>query len=134
MITLDDAVDRVIAYLGAMENRDIATAQGLVAETDLELVFPGGRRFSSLDEIRRNSAGRYGFVGKTITGTDAWQKGRTTRVMVWGMLHGEWRDGQPFEGIRFIDLFDLVEGKIQRQEVWNDTAERLIALGNERQI
>lgn len=133
MNTLDDAVDLVVAYLKAMENRDLATAQGFVAQTGLELVFPGDRRFSGLDEIRSNSAGRYGFVGKTITETDAWQNGETTRVMVQGTLHGEWRDGAPFEGIRFVDLFDLTAGKIRRQQVWNDTAERLIALGKEWQ-
>jgi hypothetical protein len=34
-----------------------------------------------------------------------------------------WADGSSFEGIRFIDRFELVTGKIQRQDVWNDLGE-----------
>jgi hypothetical protein len=40
-----------------------------------------------------------------------------------GTLHGVWLDGTPFEGIRFIDRFELADGRIQRQDVWNDMAE-----------
>ncbi len=38
-------------------------------------------------------------------------------------LAGEWPDGTPFDGIRFIDRFELADGKLARQEVWNDLAE-----------
>ena len=42
-----------------------------------------------------------------------------------GRLAGVWPDGTPFDGIRFIDRFELADGIrfIGRQEVWNDLAE-----------
>ena len=35
----------------------------------------------------------------------------------------EWLDGSEFKNIRFIDRFEVVKGKLQRQDVWNDLAE-----------
>ena len=32
-------------------------------------------------------------------------------------------DGTPFEGIRFIDRFEVRQGRLSRQDVWNDIAE-----------
>jgi hypothetical protein len=34
-----------------------------------------------------------------------------------------WNDGSAFEGIRFIDRFEVVNNLLTRQEVWNDVAE-----------
>ena len=31
--------------------------------------------------------------------------------------------GACFEGIRFIDRFEVIDGKITKQDVWNDMAE-----------
>jgi hypothetical protein len=33
-----------------------------------------------------------------------------------------WLDGSAFEGVRFLDRFDVRDGRIQRQDVWNDLA------------
>ena len=43
-----------------------------------------------------------------------------------GTLYGEWPDGTPFEGNRYIDRFEVRDGKIVKMEVWNDSAERLL--------
>jgi len=32
-------------------------------------------------------------------------------------------DGRPFEGIRFIDRFEIQDGLIVKQDVWNDMGE-----------
>ena len=40
-----------------------------------------------------------------------------------GTLQGEWPDGISFQGICFIDRFELADGRITRQDVWNDLAE-----------
>ena len=40
-----------------------------------------------------------------------------------GALSGEWPDGAAFEGVRFIDRFEITGGKIVRQDVWNDIGE-----------
>jgi hypothetical protein len=125
-MTPEDAIDATIDYLKAMEARDLDRARGYLAET-VKMVFPGGRRFSSIDEIVANSGGRYARVCKTITGRRAWREGSVTCVLITGTLYGEWKDGEGFDGIRFVDFFELEAGKIRLQEVWNDTGERVLA-------
>lgn len=118
-----DARMRVLAYLAAMERRDLDTARRLVA-TDAEFVFPGGARRRDLTEIVAGSASRYRSIGKHIAHCDECElPDGTTVVYVLGTLHGRWPDGSEFEGIRFVDRFELRDGLIRRQEVWNDSGE-----------
>ena len=52
-------------------------------------------------------------------------------VLTWGTRSGADLDGEPFEGVRYADLFILNEdGQIAEQDVWNDLAAewRLAAL------
>ncbi len=58
-----------------------------------------------------------------MTGS-TWRGGDTgASVYCFGTLGGEWPDGTAFDGIRFIDRFELQGGLITRQDVWNDMAE-----------
>jgi hypothetical protein len=116
----------VLAYLKAMEERRLEEARTHVAE-NVAMVFPGGRQFGSVDEIAANSGSRYIRVQKRITGTESWQEDDCIKVIVTGTLYGVWKDWRAFEDIRFIDKFELMNGRIVRQEVWNDAAETLIA-------
>ncbi len=43
-----------------------------------------------------------------------------------GTLYGEWPDGTPFEGNRYVDRFVVRSGKIVQMDVWNDSAERIL--------
>jgi len=43
-------------------------------------------------------------------------------VYNYGDLRGEWADGTPFSGIRYIDRFVVRDGRIVDQKVWNDLA------------
>ena len=43
-----------------------------------------------------------------------------------GTLYGEWPDGTPFEGNRYVDRYVVQPGKIVQMEVWNDSAEWLL--------
>jgi hypothetical protein len=45
-------------------------------------------------------------------------------VYCFGTLYGEWSDGTPFSGVRFIDRFTIKDGLLTDQRVWNDLAER----------
>lgn len=118
------------AFLMAMENRDLDLARSFVAVDGLEMVFPGGHRFGSLEAMVAGAAGRYRFVGKRFDRRDTWRSGEDECVLIAGVLYGEWLDGSAFDGIRFVDLFDLRGGKIRRQQVWNDMGEyRLKAMG-----
>lgn len=115
------ASERVSTFLQAMEARDIPTARGLLAPS-FTMVFPGGVQFTALEQLVDWARGRYQHVGKHFEGIEeSWQSDRTV-VLVRGTLHGVWPDGQPFEGVRFIDRFEVVAGLLQRQEVWNDLA------------
>jgi hypothetical protein len=76
-----------------------------------------------LEELVSWAQGRYQQVGKTYEKFDESWGDESCVVYCFGSLHGIWLDGTPFEGIRFIDRFEIVDGLIQRQDVWNDLAE-----------
>jgi ketosteroid isomerase-like protein len=114
-------------YLLAMESRDIDAAQACLAP-GATFVFPGGRRPPDLAAIVARSAGRYRRVAKRIERVDLLPAAGFDIVYVLGTLHGEWIDGSPFENVRFLDRFEIREGRIVRQDVWNDTGEARAAL------
>lgn len=120
---LETSIDKVRVYLGALEARDIDVAQDCLAEK-VAVIGPAGRPAGSVQDIIANSSGRYRRIGKHITRFDAMPT-VDGGVIVYciGTLHGEWLDGRTFSGIRFIDRFELREGLITLQEVWNDAAE-----------
>ncbi len=43
-----------------------------------------------------------------------------------GTLYGEWLDGTPFEGNRYVDRYVVQHGLITQMDVWNDSAEWLL--------
>lgn len=115
------ATEVVHRFLQAMEARDLQAARGLLAP-GFTMVFPGGARFSTLEELVAWGRARYRQVGKRFDGFDECWAGETTTVIVRGTLHGVWPDGAAFEGVRFVDRFEVVDGLLARQEVWNDLA------------
>ncbi len=120
---LPDPVAIIRDYLAAMEARDLERAQSHLAPT-FRMVFPGGQEMTRLEELLAWAAPRYQFVRKQIDTCDAMHSaGDETLVFCTGTLFGAWPDGTAFEGIRFIDRFELVAGRIARQDVWNDIAE-----------
>ena len=108
-------------FLSAVERRDAAACTSMMAP-EIEMVFPGGVRHGSIEALFASSATRYRSVGKTITQIEAFDGGDRSIVYVSGTLHGIWLNGQDFDGIRFIDRFEILNGLIVRQEVWNDSA------------
>jgi hypothetical protein len=88
-----------------------------------QMVFPATQPMTQLSELIDWSKGRYKFVKKTYDGFDAMHSSGVAVVYARGTLYGEWMDGTPFDGIRFIDRFEISAGKIMRQDVWNDMAE-----------
>lgn len=107
-------------YLAAMERRDLAAAKALLA-SGFFMVFPGGTRFDSLEQLVQSAKGRYRSAKKTYERFDAFDGG----VYCFGTLYGELLDGTPYSGIRFIDRFTVRDGKLVDQRVWNDMAEVL---------
>lgn len=120
---LSDPTTVVRTFLAAMQDRDLETAQGLLG-LGFTMTFPDSVRMQSLEDLIAWAAPRYRFVTKTYDGFDAVQsQDAHATVYCHGTLSGEWPDGTPFDGIRFIDRFEVTEGLLTRQDVWNDIAE-----------
>lgn len=117
---MSKAEEIVREYLAAMERRDLAAAKACLAP-GFFMVFPGGARFDSLEQLVQSAKGRYRSAKKTYERFDAFDDG----VYCFGTLYGELLDGTPYSGIRFIDRFTVRDGKLVDQRVWNDMAEVL---------
>ncbi|MFJ6567721.1 nuclear transport factor 2 family protein [Streptomyces sp. NPDC091292] len=113
-------VDR---YLQLCEDRDLDEAGKLLAPA-ARLVFPGGAAYGSLPDMVAGQRGRYQWVRKR---RDRYFDGSTPDGLVTvtslGTLYGQDRDGEPFEGIRYADVFVLRDGLIAEQHIYNDLAE-----------
>jgi len=118
----------VEAYLERSMVPDPEGASAYLAP-DFELVFTGGRRFSGPAESAAFNAKRYAWVKKRFLRTDAALDAETGDVHVYntGYLYGEWHDGTAFGTNRYMDKFIVRDGKLIRTDVWNDSAEVLLA-------
>lgn len=116
-----DASALVLAFLDRMQQRDLAAAQELLA-SDFRMAFPGAPAMQHLDQLVQWSRGRYLSVAKDYERFDECWSDDGATVYCFGQLHGTWLDGTAFGGIRFIDRFEVRDGKICRQDVWNDMA------------
>ncbi len=115
---LPNPAETVRRFLAAMEARDLDTASGMLG-ADFTMTFPATPPMTALTELIDWAAPRYRFVTKTYEGFGAMQsEGEAAIVYCRGTLSGEWPDG-----IRFIDRFEVIQGLLIRQEVWNDIAE-----------
>jgi hypothetical protein len=96
----------------------------------LQIRFTGGRAMSDPTECTAFNASRYKWVKKRIqrTETVAGNAGAEAGTVVYslGTLYGEWPDGTPFEGNRYVDRYVVRAGLIMQMDVWNDSAEWLM--------
>lgn len=116
------AAQVVLDFLAAMEARDLEGARAFLAK-DFEMTFPGGVRFTALEELLDWAGPRYRRIAKTMEGVEEVPAAHSVTVYCRGTLSGEAPDGTPFSAIRFIDRFEVAAGKLLRQEVWNDLGE-----------
>jgi hypothetical protein len=95
----------------------------------LRIRFTGGRVMDDPAQCTAFNAGRYRWVKKRIERTEAVvrREGESDEVVYsLGTLHGEWPDGTPFEGNRYVDRYVVRDGLIVQMDVWNDSAEWLL--------
>lgn len=118
-----DVAQLVENYLGLCEARELEAASALLA-ADATIVFPGGTRYRSLDEMVADAATRYHAVRKRrqIPLVATCEDG-SALVLSRGTLEGEAFDGRPFSGIRYVDVFLVRDGRIHEQHVFNDLAD-----------
>ena len=117
-----DAAELVQTFLSHMQARALDAAAALLAP-NFVMNFPGSKTMHQLDELVQWAKSRYQKTEKTYTFFDQCWGDVSTVVYCSGTLRGIWLDGSPFEGIRFIDRFVVVDGLIAQQDVWNDIAE-----------
>jgi hypothetical protein len=95
---------------------------------ELKITFTGGRKYGHPRETTAFNTKRYKWVKKKMERTDVVAGSGETIVYNLGTLYGEWRDGTPFEGNRYIDRFVVKGERIVQMDVWNDSAERLLTM------
>jgi len=123
----DEAAGIVERFLVASMVPDPDTAARYIAD-DLKITFTGGRKYGHPRETAAFNAGRYKWVKKRMERTDVAPAAGETIVYNSGTLYGEWPDGTPFEGNRYVDRFVVRDGKIVQMDVWNDSAERILTM------
>ena len=95
---------------------------------ELRIRFTGGRPMRDPSETSAFNAARYRWVKKRFERTDLVTGATDEQATVYniGTLYGEWLDGTPFEGNRYVDLYVVRHGKIVQMDVWNDSAEWML--------
>lgn len=112
-------------YLDASMTPDPELAATFVADP-VDITFTGGRKYNHPSGPTEFNASRYKWVKKSIERYDVAESESGTIVYSIGTLYGEWPDGTPFEGNRYIDRFEVENGKITKMDVWNDSAEIIL--------
>jgi len=98
----------------------------------MKILFTGGRAMSEPADCTKFNASRYKWVKKRIERTETVIAGSNGAapdefvVYSLGTLYGEWPDGTPFEGNRYVDRYVVNAGLITDMDVWNDSAEWLL--------
>lgn len=98
----------------------------------LRITFTGGRAMADPSDCTAFNAARYKWVKKRIDRTETvarsaqFSADEDDVVYSLGTLYGQWPDGTPFEGNRYVDRYVLRKGLITKMDVWNDSAEWLL--------
>jgi hypothetical protein len=114
-------------YLRLLMGPEPAAARRLAAP-DLLIRYVGGRRLRDPAEAAAFTAARYRWIKKKIDATETVTGGTSEATVVYsiGTLYGEWADGTPFEGNRYVDRYVVRRGLIAEMDVWNDSAEWML--------
>jgi len=106
---------------------DPVSARAFVSP-QLRIRFTGASEMKDPTECSAFNASRYKWVKKKFQQTDVVAGGSDDEAIVYniGTLYGEWLDGTPFEGNRYVDRYVVKHGLIVQMDVWNDSAERML--------
>ncbi|MDH2436373.1 nuclear transport factor 2 family protein [Pokkaliibacter sp. MBI-7] len=126
MPSAQTAIDIVRDFLAASMAPDPVKAASYMAD-GVVITFTGGRAMASATEITTFNASRYRWVKKLLGDFDCMEKESVVVVYATGTLYGEWPDGRSFSGNRYVDRYEVAGGKIVRMDVWNDSAEWILA-------
>ncbi|WP_404424811.1 nuclear transport factor 2 family protein [Thalassospira australica] len=93
---------------------------------DVVITFTDGAKYDHPSGTTAFNAARYKWVKKKFGQFDVAPGNGETVVYSVGTLYGEWPDGTPFDGNRYVDRFVIRDGKIVKMDVWNESAERIL--------
>ncbi|MFJ4347541.1 nuclear transport factor 2 family protein [Pseudomonas sp. NPDC089401] len=120
------AVQIVRDFLAASMAPDPVRAATYMS-ADVRITFTGGRAMPTPTDITAFNGARYTWVKKQLGAFDWCEREDHTVVYSNGTLYGQWPDGRSFSGNRYLDRFEVKAGKIVRMDVWNDSAEWMLA-------
>ena len=122
-----DPAALVDTYLTLLMKPDPDGARRYVAP-ELSIRFTGGRSMTDPAQCAAFNASRYARVHKRFEATEVVRGATPDHAIVYnrGTLYGEWLDGTPFEGNRYVDRYVVRDGLIVEMDVWNDSAEWLL--------
>ena len=106
--------------LDRMEDQEQRATIGELFAADAVITFPGVR-FEGADapaDYLEWAAPRYEWVAKN---RERWRETESTAVSI-GTLYGVDGDGERFEDVRYVDVYEIEDGHITRLDVWNDLA------------
>jgi len=115
-------VRMAVELLDALERRALPEIAACLGE-GFTMVFPGPATFTEFSAMAEAAKARYQRVGKFVEDAEALRREDVEVVYVRGTLHGVNLHGVPFDGVRFVDRFEVRGGRFVRQDVWNDLAE-----------
>jgi ketosteroid isomerase-like protein len=119
---MDQAVDIVRTFLDALQRRDLDAVNAMLAP-GFRMTVTGGHVFASPAEFAAFSKGRHKGARKTTDRYDAMPGDDCTVVYAMGSMAGTWNDDRTFDGVRYIDRFEVAHGKITDMQVWSDMAD-----------
>ncbi len=117
---LSEPREVVEEFFDRMEDDDRRDTIGELFADDAVITFPGVR-FEGPDapaDLLEWAGPRYEWVAKEF---DRWIETGGTVVSV-GTLYGVDDAGEEFEGVRYVDVYEVEDGLIRRLDVWNDLA------------
>jgi hypothetical protein len=116
------AIDAARDFMDAMERGDLAAAATLCAPRFV-LLAPGSQRFDALDGFVAFGRGRYLEVRKVEREFDACESAAGIVVYAHGVMNGRWLDGSAFAGLRYVDRFVIVDGRVLELQILNELGE-----------
>ncbi len=118
----------VDAYLTTLMRPDPEGARRYVSP-GLRIRFTGGRAMREPSQCTAFNQSRYAWVKKRFEATEVVMGATPALAVVYnrGTLYGQWLDGTVFEGNRYVDRYVVRDGLITEMDVWNDSAEWLLA-------
>lgn len=112
--------ETVEEFFDRMDDHTARETVGELFAEDAVITVPGGR-FEGPDapaEFLAFLEPRYERADKEF---DRWIESGSEVVSI-GTLYGVDDDGDEFEGVRYVDVYEVADGEIQRLDVWNDLA------------